>query len=77
MDKMWERLLLEILKKIDAEQMVKDFLESAKLQLMCYVKLVVDKSATPIDNAIVQILAQAMGVDLSKCPVHVEEKIPV
>lgn len=73
MEKYWEKLLVEILKKIDAEKMVKEFLDSAKLQLMCYLQEVTMKSENPVDNAIVQILAAAVGVDLSKCPV----KVPV
>ncbi len=67
MEKYLERLLLEILKQIDVEKMIKELLDSVKGQLVCYLVAAAAKSGNPIDDALVRFLAGALGVDPDKC----------
>lgn len=71
MEKYLEKLVLELLKQIDVEKMVKDLLDSVKEQLVCFLVAAAAKSGNPIDDALVKVLAGALGVDPDKCKMQV------
>lgn len=62
-------LLIEILKKMDVEKMLKDLLQSSKEQLVCFLQMKAIESGTPLDDVAVGIIASVLEVDASKCKV--------
>lgn len=65
------KLLVEILKKVEAEKILKDLIQNAKESLVCWLQAQAVASGTPLDDVAVGIIAAALGVDASRC------KIPV
>lgn len=62
-------LIVELLKKAEVEKVLKDLIEQAKEQFVCWIQMQALKSGTPLDDVAVGIIAAALGVDPGKCKV--------
>lgn len=60
-------IIAEIMKLLTPEKL-EALSAAAKQFVVCELKRVVETTSTPIDDAVLQAVAAALGVDLSKCP---------
>ena len=65
---MFQDLLLKALMQILGKLLTPDVVAQAEQYVVCWAKSQVANTANKIDDAFVQILAEALGVDASKCP---------
>lgn len=65
------KILMEVLKQMNVEKVIKDLLQSAKEQFLCWLQLQAVKTGTPLDDVMVELLAKILEVDAGKCKVPV------
>ncbi len=63
------KILMELLKQLEAEKMAKELLQAGKEQLLCWLQMQAAKTGTPFDDVMVDLLAKILEVDPSKCKV--------
>ena len=62
-------IIVELVKKYLTTQQLAELIKQAGTALICWAKGQVTNTDNKIDDAFVQILADALGVDPSTCPV--------
>lgn len=63
------KILVQLLKQLEIEKMLKDVIQKGKEQLVCWLQKEAAASGTPLDDVAVQIIAKVLEVDPSKCKV--------
>ncbi len=65
---MFQEVLMKLLVEVMGKLITPDVVEKAKQFVVCWAKSQVAATDNKIDDAFVQILADALQVDVSKCP---------
>lgn len=67
-DKVVADLIEDIGGKVVTKEKVDEVTEKLKKAVVCWASAQVGKTETKIDDAVVKVLAEALGVDPSTCP---------